>query len=122
MTEPLSKKQRVQRALRTVAGGIMLMVGIVAIPYPGPGWLIVFTGLAILARDYPAAQRILDNARVKYDKWQLWVKKQSLPIQAWLWAFTTVVVVLTIWLVNGYGFINSIFNLGIDWLVSPLVR
>ena len=30
-------------------GGIVLIAGVIMIPYPGPGWLVVFAGLAILA-------------------------------------------------------------------------
>jgi len=38
-------------------------VGIVLIPLPGPGWLIVFGGLAILATEYVWARRLLNYSR-----------------------------------------------------------
>ena len=45
-----------------VVGLAVLGVGIVAIPYPGPGWAIVFVGLAILATEFDWARRLLSYA------------------------------------------------------------
>ena len=42
-----------------VIGLAVLAVGIVAIPYPGPGWAVVFVGLAILATEFDWARRLL---------------------------------------------------------------
>lgn len=116
------KRQAAKKALRTLVGAIVLLVGVITIPYPGPGWLIVFAGLAILARDYPAAQRVLDTARAKYDLWQSWLRRQPGYLKAAFWVATCFVVVITIWLLNGYGFLNALFDLNLDWLDSPLVR
>lgn len=103
-----------------VVGGIVLIAGIVAIPYPGPGWLIVFAGLAILATEFDWAQRLLDRARDKYDTWKLWLKRQKLGTRILFLILTFVVVVMTIWLLNGYGLINNWLNLGFNWAQSPL--
>src|SRR5215468_10502274 len=35
-----------------VLGGLVLVAGILMIPYPGPGWLVVFAGLAVLATEF----------------------------------------------------------------------
>lgn len=105
-----------------IVGIIVLLVGIVAIPYPGPGWLIVFAGLAILATEFEWAQRVLDKARGKYNAWTDWIKRQSIYIKALFVLLTTIVVVATIWLMNGYGIMNDILNLGLDWLESPFIR
>ncbi len=57
------------RAARKVAVGfagvVVIAVGVVLIPLPGPGWLIVFTGMAILATEFPAARRTLDRAKAR---------------------------------------------------------
>lgn len=52
---------------------LVLVVGVIAIPYPGPGWLIVFAGLAILATEFDWARRVLRYARGKYDAWTAWL-------------------------------------------------
>jgi hypothetical protein len=80
----------------------------------------VFAGLAILATEFDRAQRILDFAKGKYDAWQEWLKKQPMPIQLIFWLLTFIVVVVTIWLLNGYGLINDLLHLGWGWVHSPL--
>jgi uncharacterized protein (TIGR02611 family) len=102
-------------------GGLVLVVGIIAIPYPGPGWLIVFAGLAILATEFTWAQRLLDFAKGKYDAWAEWLKRQKLPIRLAVLTVTGLVVVVTLWLVNAFGLVNDWLNLPFDWIRSPFV-
>jgi len=52
-----------KRILITIAGTLVVLVGLILVPLPGPGWLIVFGGLAILATEYVWAQRLLRYAR-----------------------------------------------------------
>ena len=56
-------------------------LGIVLIPLPGPGWLIVFAGLAILATEFVWAERLLRFARRKVHGWTEWVTSQSLLVR-----------------------------------------
>lgn len=105
-----------------ISGGAVLLVGIVAIPYPGPGWLIVFAGLGILATEFEWAQSVLDVLKKKYDAWQAWVKRQHISIKLITFLFTTLVVVLTVWVVNGYGIIDEVLKLHQPWLHSPIFR
>lgn len=109
-----------RRIVIGVVGGAIVLLGLVMVPYPGPGWLTVFAGLAILSVEFEKAQRILDYAKRKYDLWQEWVASQSLLIKFLVWSMTAIVVVLTIWLINGYGMINHWLNLGQGWLESPI--
>lgn len=53
----------VYRAAVAVFGVIIIVVGLMLIPLPGPGWLIVFVGLAALGTEFPAAHRLA--ARLK---------------------------------------------------------
>lgn len=103
-----------------ILGGLVLLLGLVAIPYPGPGWLIVLTGLAILATEFVWAQRVRDYVHAKYDAWVLWLKRQTLSVRIFFIAFTCMVVVITIWLLNGYGFLSDWFNLDLERVHSPL--
>jgi hypothetical protein len=47
------------------AGWALLLVGIAAIPLPGPGLLGVFAGLALLSRQYDWADRRVEPVRLK---------------------------------------------------------
>ena len=113
---------RSRKVILGVVGGMVLGAGIVMIPYPGPGWAVVFVGLAILAQEFRWAQAILDKAKGKYDQWQAWLARQPGWVKAIFWLLTAAVVVVTIWLLNGYGLLNAWFYLGWDWLNSPFVR
>jgi uncharacterized protein (TIGR02611 family) len=113
-------KRQMKRIGVGLVGGIVLFVGIIAIPYPGPGWLIVFAGLGILATEFVWAQRVLTYARGKYDGWQHWIKFQPLSIRILLIVLTGLVVVLTIYLLNGYGLIDNWLQLHQLWVHSPI--
>lgn len=53
------------RIARMTAGTLLVVLGLAAIPLPGPGWLIVTAGLALLARDVAWADRVLRYVRRK---------------------------------------------------------
>jgi uncharacterized protein (TIGR02611 family) len=111
-----------KKTLIGIAGALVVLIGLVLVPYPGPGWLIVFAGLAILATEFEFAQRWLAKARGYYDHWQQWMKQQNMGVQAIMLALTGLVIIVTVWLVNGFGIINGLFTLDQTWLVSPLFR
>lgn len=69
------------RVMVAVLGAAVVVGGIVLIPLPGPGWLIVFGGLAILATEFAWAGRLLDFARRKVRGWTHWVGRQSLLVR-----------------------------------------
>lgn len=111
---------RLKRMFIGIAGGLVVIIGIIAIPYPGPGWLIVFTGLAILATEFEWAQRILDKAKGEYDKWQAWLKRQSIIIRLLVLGFTALVVLTTMWLLNVFGLLTTLLHIDAPWAASPL--
>lgn len=115
-------KRQAKRAAIAVLGTIVLLIGIVAIPYPGPGWLIVFAGLAILSTEFEWAGRLLERARSYYDGWVEWLKRQHWATRLLVLAFTGLIIVVTVWLLNGFGILNAWLQLGLDWLQSPLFR
>ncbi len=104
-----------------IAGAVVVVAGIIMIPYPGPGWLVVFAGLGILATEFPFAEKILTYVRRQYDRWVAWPVRQTWWVRSLTLIFTVCVVIVTIWLVNGFGISNSIFHLDQEWLNSPLV-
>lgn len=103
-----------------VVGTAVLAVGIIAIPYPGPGWLIVFAGLGILGSEFAWAYRLLKFAKARYDRFMAWFAKQSLLVKA-LSAFATfVIVVATLWLLGAFGMVAGWFGIEHPLLESPL--
>lgn len=53
----------VKRVLVGVVGGLITLIGVVALVAPGPGWLIIFTGLGILGTEFAWATRALTTAK-----------------------------------------------------------
>ena len=95
-------------------------VGILAIPYPGPGWAIVFVGLGILATEFDWARRLLAYAQERYDKVMDWFKRQGLWVQVLGAALTAAVVVATLWLLGAVGFFADLVGLEHELLKSPI--
>lgn len=56
------------KALVGLIGGLVILGGIILIPLPGPGWLIVFFGLALLGLEFPAAHRLNLFVKKKFKK------------------------------------------------------
>lgn len=54
-----------QRRALVVLGIGLIAVGVVALPAPGPGWLVIGAGGALLARESLAVARFLDSAEVR---------------------------------------------------------
>jgi len=54
-----AKASIVVRVARIGVGFLVTLIGLIAIPLPGPGWLIVIFGLTILARDFAWAARAI---------------------------------------------------------------
>ena len=103
-----------------IVGGVVALVGLVLVPYPGPGWLIVFAGLAILSTEFEFARKVLDYAKGKYDAWVDWLKVQPLTIRIVALALTGLVVLATMWLLNVFGLVGDLLNLPWTWYSSPL--
>ena len=115
-------KRHTKRLLVGLGGGLVLLIGIVLIPYPGPGWLIVFAGLAILATEFAMAAHILEKLNGVYEGWVSWLQRQHWIVKIIVLTLTSAVVIVTIWLINGFGVVNQIFDLGYPWLESPIFR
>lgn len=103
-----------------VFGTIVLAVGIIAIPYPGPGWAIVFLGLAILASEFAFAKRALHYVRIRYDAVMAWFDRQHIAVKGLSAAFTALIVLATLWLFGAIGLVAGLAGFEQPWLKSPI--
>jgi len=60
VAEPLRQAKRI---IKIVFGFTLLMVGVALLVLPGPGWVIIFFALALLATEFVWAQRLLDRLK-----------------------------------------------------------
>lgn len=70
-------------------GAIMVVGGLIMVPFPGPGWLIVFAGLAVLATEFHWARRALEFGKRVLHDWTEWYKRQG-------WTIRVIVLIVTV--------------------------
>jgi uncharacterized protein (TIGR02611 family) len=76
----------VYRGIVALLGIAIILLGLVLVPAPGPGWLIVLGGLAVLATEFAWARRALRYARTTLHRWTEWAKRQPLIVRMLLGA------------------------------------
>jgi uncharacterized protein (TIGR02611 family) len=119
----LRQRRRAEFVYRIVVGVVGLTVfavGILAIPYPGPGWAIVFIGLGILATEFDWARRLLAYAKERYDKAMDWFHRQHIAVQAIGGILTALIVAGTLWLLGAVDWTAELFDIDWPWLNSPI--
>ena len=81
-------------------GAAVVLVGVVLIPLPGPGWLIVLFGLAILAAEFVWAERLLTYTRDRLRAWWNWANRQRLVVRMLIGAagvvFAAMIILLSV--------------------------
>jgi tellurite resistance protein TerC len=60
--------EQVGRVFRVVAGFTLLLTGVVMIVTPGPGWLVIFLGVGLLAAEFVWARRLMDRMKREGDR------------------------------------------------------
>lgn len=75
-----------------VVGGLIVALGFLAIPLPGPGWLTVIAGLFVLATEFTWAERLLHYTRRQVNGWTEWLGRQSVLVRALVAVLTVVFV------------------------------
>src|SRR5882724_3905374 len=68
--------------LIALTGAAVIAVGIVLLPLPGPGWVIIFIGLGIWATEFRWAARLLRWVRSRVRAWTAWLGRRRLLTRA----------------------------------------
>ena len=100
-----------------MVGTLIILAGLALVPLPGPGWLIVFVGLGILASEFGWARRLLDYAKAKVGAWTDWVQAQNWFVRILLGLGCLAIVAAAIY---GYVWWQGVPGWMPDWV--PLVR
>lgn len=94
------------KVLIAVLGLAIIIVGIVLLPLPGPGWLIIFVGLGLWGTEFEWAKRLLRFARRQVGAWTDWVQRQPRIVQGLVGlaglVFLAAVLYGTYWLYTHY--------------------
>ncbi|GAB3942406.1 TIGR02611 family protein [Corynebacterium tapiri] len=95
-------------------GALVVIIGIIAIPLPGQGWLITFAGISILALEVAWARRLLTWGLATFDRVSTWYRAQPRWLRWLIMTLFTLITIATLALVAW----ASWFYGGLDWL-SP---
>ena len=67
--------EQVRRFFRILVGFTLLLIGVVMFFTPGPGWLVIFLGLTLLAAEFVWARRMdrmkHEGNRLKDSVWRI---------------------------------------------------
>ncbi|MGL4177642.1 MAG: TIGR02611 family protein [Dermatophilaceae bacterium] len=91
--------RRLYQAGVFVLGLVLVVGGLALVPLPGPGWFIVFFGVAVWASEFEPAARLLEFGKVRVRAWQAWAGRQPMWLKVVLGLATAAVVVVAIWAV-----------------------
>src|SRR3954463_1634373 len=80
-----------------VLGGLVVALGIVLIPFPGPGWAIVILGLAIWAIEFTWAKNLLDFTKRHVQSWTHWIGRQNWPVRVLVGVVGLIFVAGVVW-------------------------
>ena len=64
-TRSVGHHRQVKTAVVAVLGGLLTLAGVALLVLPGPGFVLVAAGLAVLATRFPWARKPLDYAKDK---------------------------------------------------------
>lgn len=103
MNEGAGLRERFGSTGSFVLGWALVVVGIPLMPLPGPGTIVIVAGVALLARHYVWAQKLLDPLRTKA------VEAARVGVETW--PRITGSALGGLWL----------FCLGIVWWMSPTI-
>jgi len=70
--------EQVRRVFRIVAGFTFLLAGAVMLVTPGPGWLVIFLGLGLLAAEFVWARRLMERIKREGNRFKDVVLRQEM--------------------------------------------
>ncbi len=110
---------RIYRVVVGLVGLLIVVGGLALVPLPGPGWVIVFVGLAVWASEFEWAQRLLHFARERLRMWSEWLKPRPWWVKGLVGLGTAVLVAAVFYLLF---LVSGIPGLMPDQATAWLVR
>jgi uncharacterized protein (TIGR02611 family) len=90
--------------LIAVCGLVLIALGLLLVPLPGPGWLIVLSGVAVWAIEFAWARRLLRYVRERLRRWREWTRRQHWLVRVPMALALLAVVAVAAWLSLKHGF------------------
>jgi uncharacterized protein (TIGR02611 family) len=87
----------IYRVAIIVLGFVVTIGGLALVPLPGPGWLIVFFGIAILASEFEPAERLLHWGKGRLKAWTEWLEPKPWWVKGLVGLVTLALVLAFFW-------------------------
>src|SRR3954447_22181706 len=96
-------------------GTLVVALGIVLIPFPGPGWAVVILGLAIWSLEFTWAKRLLEYTKRRVRGWTKWVTTRPWPLRAVIGVAGLLFVGAVVWASVRLSFHVDLVQEGLQW-------
>ncbi|MEO8555529.1 MAG: TIGR02611 family protein [Actinomycetota bacterium] len=107
----------IYRIVVGVVGLVIVVIGLIMVPFPGPGWLVVFIGLAIWASEFEWAQRVLQLAKSTLHAWASWLRPKPWWLKGLVLVLTAIAAAVVVWLILLVSVVPGFLPDGIEkWL------
>lgn len=87
----------IYRIVVGVVGTAIFVLGLIMVPFPGPGWLVVLLGLAVLASEFRWARGLLQRSRHTLKVWNGWVQPQPWWVKGMVLLVTVIALAAIFW-------------------------
>ncbi|MDH2424691.1 TIGR02611 family protein [Sphaerisporangium sp. TRM90804] len=102
-----------------VVGAALVIGGLLLVPLPGPGWLIVFAGLALLATEFAWAHRVLEFGKKTLSSWTGWLLRQNWAVRILVSAVTLAFAAVLVWFMLKLSLGIDLVEFGRNFLTRP---
>ena len=110
----------IYRIVVGVVGTIIIVIGLILVPFPGPGWLVVLLGLAVLASEFEWAHGLLQRSQRTLRAWNDWLRPQPWWVKGLVLLVTMAAVAAIFWLMFLVGGVPDFLPDTIEQWVSKL--
>ncbi|NJC72692.1 TIGR02611 family protein [Planosporangium thailandense] len=91
------------RALIAVTGVVLVAVGLLLVPLPGPGWLIVLAGITVWAIEFAWARHLLRFTTGQLRRWNDWQRDQHWLVRVAVLLSLAALTLAALWLSVKHG-------------------
>lgn len=110
--------ERLYRVAVAIVGTVVLVggFGVAMLPFPGPGWVMVGAGLALLSSEFVWARRVVGFLRSRLRAIQLWFLRRPMWIRVLLLGTALVIVAFSLWSMGAVKMIGGWFGIDHAWM------
>lgn len=109
----------IYRVLVAVLGFVIIVLGVVLLPLPGPGWVIIFLGLGVWASEFEWASNLLSWTKDTVWGWTAWVARQNIIVRGLIGLAVAALVVACMY---GYLLWQGVPSWLPDFARNPLMK